>query len=115
MQELTYLKLLPAKGLGLFSAIQFDKGQLVLANLIVKAPELPENHQMKDYLFWWNDDFEVFAEGRMAFINHSATPNCSLVRNYGWDRLELYALKTIEVDEELTFDYGIDCWFECEK
>jgi SET domain-containing protein len=38
------------------------------------------------------------------FINHSCTPNAFMRRCYG--RVEFYALREIQIGEELTCDYG---------
>lgn len=39
------------------------------------------------------------------FINHSCEPNCEAVTRRG--RVWIYALRNIEVGEELTYDYGL--------
>ena len=39
------------------------------------------------------------------FINHSCEPNCEAVARSG--RIWIYALRNIQVGEELTYDYGL--------
>jgi len=39
------------------------------------------------------------------FINHSCEPNCEAVTRSG--RIWIYALRNIQVGEELTYDYGL--------
>lgn len=57
-------------------------------------------------LWLWNEDHErwegIDGNNEMRFLNHSAEPNAEW-----WDD-DLYALRTIEADEEITFDYGWD-------
>lgn len=48
-------------------------------------------------------DFSKSADP-MRFTNHSCRPNARLCIDYG--RVEFYALREIEVGEELTVDYG---------
>ncbi len=51
------------------------------------------------------------------FINHSATPNLSLQSVYwrGMPRMIFIALQEIEEGAQLTFDYGIFFWKECQQ
>ncbi|RFF29078.1 SET domain-containing protein [Wenzhouxiangella sediminis] len=57
-------------------------------------------------LWLWNEDTEewegIDGVNEMRFLNHSAEPNAD------WWGDELYALRAIEPDEEITFDYGWD-------
>jgi SET domain-containing protein len=65
------------------------------------------------YIFTLNDkhDLDGNVEWNTArLLNHSCEPNCET-----WisgKRIFVYALRDIEVGEELTFDYGfeLDCW-----
>jgi len=57
-------------------------------------------------LWLWNDDAECWegidGDNEMRFLNHSRSPNAD------WWGDELYAIRTISRDEEITFDYGWD-------
>lgn len=44
----------------------------------------------------------INGRNEMRFLNHSKSPNADW-----WDN-DLYALRDIEADEEITFDYGED-------
>ncbi len=55
-------------------------------------------------LWLWNEENQRW-EGidgcnELRFLNHSSQPNAE------WWGAELYAIRNIEVDEEITFDYG---------
>lgn len=59
------------------------------------------------HVLWiWNEERErwegIDGNNEMRFLNHAAQPNAS------WWGDELYALKAIARDEEITFDYGWD-------
>ena len=48
----------------------------------------------------------------MRFLNHSCDPNCET--RYVWvgdqKRVALFTAKTVQKDEELTFDYNFEDW-----
>ena len=44
-----------------------------------------------------------------AFLNHSKEPNCDIIELINWDDYKVYnifSIRKIEKDEELTLDYG---------
>ena len=57
-------------------------------------------------LWLWNDERErwegIDGKNEMRFLNHSNEPNAD------WWGDELFALRPIARDEEITFDYGWD-------
>lgn len=57
-------------------------------------------------LWLWNEDTErwegINGNNEMRFLNHSGDPNCD------WWGNDLYSIREIASDEELTFDYGWD-------
>lgn len=57
-------------------------------------------------LWLWNEERErwegIDGVNEMRFLNHDADPNAD------WWGDDLYAIRTIEADEEITFDYGWD-------
>jgi SET domain-containing protein len=59
------------------------------------------------YLFWTSDVSMIdgnIPANRARFINHSCAPNCEVrIRNR---RIYIYALRTIQPGEELSYDYG---------
>lgn len=60
-------------------------------------------------------NFNVAIDGSVGgngshYINHSCDPNCHLV--FTEDEILIYALKTIQPDEELTVDYYFELYME---
>ncbi len=57
-------------------------------------------------LWLWNEETErwegIDGDNEMRFLNHSSDPNAD------WWGTELYAIRDIAADEEITFDYGWD-------
>ncbi|RLL97224.1 histone methyltransferase set1 [Aspergillus turcosus] len=65
------------------------------------------------YLFRIDENTVIDATKRggiARFINHSCTPNCTakIIRVDGSKRIVIYALRDIERDEELTYDYKFE-------
>jgi SET domain-containing protein len=66
------------------------------------------------YIFNLDENWDIdgnFEWNPARLINHSCEPNCE-AWIIGGKRIVIYALRDIEVGEELTFDYGfsVDCW-----
>ncbi|USP79780.1 uncharacterized protein yc1106_07054 [Curvularia clavata] len=65
------------------------------------------------YLFRIDEDTVIDATkmgGIARFINHSCTPNCTakIIRVDNTKRIVIYALRDIQSDEELTYDYKFE-------
>ncbi|KAG0158742.1 hypothetical protein PDIDSM_6261 [Penicillium digitatum] len=65
------------------------------------------------YLFRIDENTVIDATKRRGiarFINHSCTPNCTakIIKVDGSKRIVIYALRDIERDEELTYDYKFE-------
>lgn len=94
-------------GRGLFTQERIPKGSFVIEYLGRPATA----KQMKDnrgkYLFWTSNVSMI--DGNIPaniarFINHSCAPNCEVrIRRR---RVYIYALRTIQAGEELSYDYG---------
>jgi SET domain-containing protein len=88
-------------GRGLFARARIDTDDYI------GTYEGPATDEDGMHVLWlWNEDTEAW-EGidglnEMRFLNHSSEPNAD------WWGDDLYALRTIEPDEEITFDYGWD-------
>ncbi|NBD94945.1 MAG: SET domain-containing protein-lysine N-methyltransferase [Gammaproteobacteria bacterium] len=59
------------------------------------------------HVLWiWNEEVDrwegIDGRNEMRFLNHDAEPNAD------WWGTDLYAIRDIAVDEEITFDYGWD-------
>ena len=102
------------KGLGAFTKVKILKDFLVEKG-VIRRIDYDGNHN--PYLFTWsvNKDVWGFASGCATFYNTSLEPNCKLVRHYDTDTFEIYALRDIEENEELTHKYQSLEWRECFK
>lgn len=75
----------------------------------------PITHENDVYVLWVEDDqnrwYGIDGKNLLRYLNHSATPNTE------FDGDELYALRPIQPDEEITFDYGEEfrAYLETEK
>lgn len=88
-------------GRGLFAR------RTIAADEYIGTYEGPHTQRNGMHVLWiWNDDTQrwegIDGRNEMRFLNHCSEPNAEW-----WDD-ELYALRTIEPDEEITFDYGWD-------
>lgn len=94
-------------GRGLFAQERIPKGSLIVEYVgrPATAKQIRENREK--YLFWTSDVSMI--DGNVPaniarFINHSCAPNCeSRIRNR---RIYIFALRTIQPGEELSYDYG---------
>tara|TARA_Y100001935_G_C17305356_1_gene511974 strand:+ start:506 stop:880 length:375 start_codon:yes stop_codon:yes gene_type:complete len=102
------------KGLGAFTKVKILKDFLVEKGVIRR---IDYDGNQNPYLFTWsvNKDVWGFASGCATFYNTSLEPNCKLVRHYDTDTFEIYALRDIEANEELTHKYQSLEWRECFK
>ena len=102
------------KGLGAFTKVKILKDFLVEKGVIRR---IDYDGNQNPYLFTWsvNKDVWGFASGCATFYNTSLEPNCKLVRHYDTDTFEIYALRNIEANEELTHKYQSLEWRECFK
>jgi uncharacterized protein len=67
------------------------------------------------YLLWWSEDPDrelVMGCGLLMIYNHSSDPNVELDDGPDPETMSVIALRDIRAGEELTYDYGVDLWFE---
>ena len=108
----TFLKEVPGKGLGLFSAVNVKKDEIVWkyeTNLTKRflPSEVDRMDKMtKDfinkyaYIFPWDSSIIELDLDNTRFINHSNDPNTTFPRG------EIgFAIKDIKAGEEITCDY----------
>lgn len=98
---LAYVADSPIHGRGLFARQRIKRDEYIG---IYEGPDSDEDGM---HVLWlWNEDTEswegINGKNEMRFLNHASEPNAD------WWGDELYALRTIEADEEITFDYGWD-------
>lgn len=101
-------------GLGLFAAMPFAKGELVIEYTGEVISEAEANRRGGKYLFELNDHWTIDGTNRSnvaRYINHSCRPNCYPELNEDETRVFIYAKRKIAPGEELTYHYGND-YFE---
>jgi len=85
-------------GTGVFAIVPIEEGELV--GRYVGGPSDDDG----TYVLWVETDdggWEgIEGTGVLRFLNHSRSPNVE------FDGPDLYALRAIDADEELVFDYG---------
>lgn len=99
-----YMAPSPIHGHGLFARKRIAAGSWI------GTYQGPDTDQDGMHVLWVYDEDDENPVGRngqnvLRFANHSDDPNSE------FDGFELYALRTIQPDEEITFDYGED-WHE---
>ena len=104
LKKLFYVKESSIHGKGLFARNKIKKGSY-LGNY--HGPKTKKNGM---YVLWVNEgeDNWVGCNGKnlLRYINHNINP-CT-----EFDGLELYALKNIKPDQEITIHYGDECGFD---
>jgi uncharacterized protein len=94
-------------GRGLFTQDRIPKGAFVIEYLGRPATAKQMKENRGKYLFWTSAESMIdgnIPANRARFINHSCAPNCEVrIRNR---RIYIFALRTIQAGEELSYDYG---------
>jgi uncharacterized protein len=113
------LKLVPidGKGRGVVATRAIKRGKLVEAGPVIpmkKKDRLDRTTVLSHYPFEWNDPpyVHAFPLGFAGLLNHSDKPNCKIESDVKGQVLCIYTLRNIEAGEELTWNYGIDPWFD---
>ncbi|MEA5445108.1 SET domain-containing protein [Gammaproteobacteria bacterium AB-CW1] len=91
----------PIHGKGLFARKQIAKGTHIGS---YEGPETQKDGMHVLWVYDENDENPVGRNGKnvLRFCNHSSRPNAE------FDGFELYAIRRIRKDEEITFHYGED-------
>lgn len=102
--------------LGAFAKCDFKEGDLIERGLVKRLNESFDGMN-NPYVFTWSDDVPnktwAFASGCTTFYNTSKDPNTIMIRHFDADKFEIYALRNIEKDEELTHRYKSLDWRTC--
>ncbi len=98
---LVYVSESPIHGRGLFAR------QPIAKDDYIGTYEGPSTQRDGMHVLWiWNEDSQrwegINGNNEMRFLNHATEPNAD------WWGTDLYALRAIAADEEITFDYGWD-------
>lgn len=94
-------------GRGLFTQQRIPKGSFVIE--YTGRPATPKQMQENrgKYLFWTSKTSMIdgnIPANTARFINHSCAPNCEV--KIQRRRVLIFALRTIQPGEELSYDYG---------
>ena len=104
---------------GAFAKVNIKKGELVEKGLMRKLSD--NNNKLFDgmqnpYVFTWSNDIPnytwAFASGCLSFYNCESDKkaNTKVVRYFEEDRFEIYAVRDIKENEELTHTYKSLKW-----
>ncbi len=94
-------------GCGLFATQNIAKDDYVVEYTGVRIPTSIADTLKTRYLFDLEDGWTIdgsVRSNKARWMNHSCDPNC--VSDLCEGRVMLFALRDIEIGEELTFDYG---------
>lgn len=95
------LRATASKGKGVFAVRQFHRGEIVVPGVI--ECELPGN---TDHATQIARNRYVLHAGLNPLVNHSCNPNCGIRVNHTGGH-DIVAMRTIDVDEEITYDYAM--------
>lgn len=96
------------KGMGLYSTVNIPTNHTIfefVGKVLTSKDIVGLNKSTSANLLQIGSDLYLDVSGQSSmFINHSCTPNCciKIVLNRAW----LVSVKSIIIDEELTFDYS---------
>jgi len=128
------VKMFPEKGRGVIVTEFITRG-----TLLEEAPIIPmasseleylKNTSLWPYPFEWPEQFnsmdayknresqteseapQALVLGMLSLLNHSKAPNTDWERDYTGLRTRLFSIRDIQPQEELTYDYRCDLWFD---
>jgi SET domain-containing protein len=96
-------------GLGLFANVVFKKGDEIIEYTGETITSDEGNRRGGKYLFELNDDWMIDGKGRentARYINHSCRPNAYPELSEDETQVRIYAKKTIQPGDEITYNYG---------
>ena len=111
---------IPSKGRGVVALRTIRAGEVVeeVPAIIIPKKDLPvplAGTVFDRYLLAWSDtpgrEFAI-AGGLLMLYNHSYQPNVKLKEGPQPDTFIVEALRDIAPDEEVTFDYNCELWFD---
>jgi SET domain-containing protein len=98
LDQLYYIKDSGIHGFGLFARSKFKQGDYMGE---YDGPEVSENGS---HVLWVEEGEEVWlardGKNLLRYLNHSSKPHAEFIG------FELFAIRDIDLDEEITIDYG---------
>lgn len=108
-----YLDKSPIHGWGVFASQKIQSGEIfeICPIIDMKLPKNVDVATLADYRFNWPQgrsdwDKQVVSVGFSMLYNHSNDPNASWRSNYDLESFEFFAIKDINVNEEIFIYYG---------
>ena len=98
LDQLYYIKDSGIHGFGLFARSKFKQGDYMGE---YDGPDVSENGS---HVLWVEESEEVWlardGKNLLRYLNHSSKPHAEFIG------FELFAIRDIDLDEEITIDYG---------
>lgn len=99
MKDAYELRETPGKGEGIFATKAFKAGETVMVGKIAKVLATNDSHASQV-----SEDKFIRHAGLISKVNHCCDPNCGIKVNQTGAH-DFVAMREIEKDEEITFDY----------
>ncbi len=110
MQKISIKQSSIIKGQGIFSEVDFKKGDEIekvpLLLMPIKEFELIKQTKLYYYFFEYTNSHFAIALGYGSLYNHSYTPNARYLYNFKNRQLIIKAIKNIKKGEEIFFNYN---------
>ena len=100
-------------GWGVFVTENVNKGDLV--EECVVFPLSNELDGLDDYRLMWTEEADAMASGCGNIYNHSDDPNVEFTFVFDMNIIKVYALKDLNVGDELFKKYSCPLWFSANK
>jgi uncharacterized protein len=117
-----YIAHTPAKGRGVFTALEIPDGSPIEICPLILIPadqnKLIDQTALYDYYFIWDQDHFAIALGYGSLYNHSSMPNAVVIYDFDTSEIQIEAIRDILAGEEILINYHDDesftgeLWFE---
>lgn len=98
-------------GRGVFAKVALKKGDIVETAPFLYVPEEEVGHTLNDYVFGYDENWNILVFGHGSMYNHSDTPNLTYEHSERLeDSFDYIALRDIKANEEMFIDYGKQWW-----
>lgn len=111
-------------GRGVFALRPFREGELIEAAPVIAMPQSERKYVKKtklvEYFFNWGEKKKdpAICLGYGSLYNHSYSPNAKFTNNLDKNTIDFYALRAIQIGEEITINYNgnpnskSELWFD---
>jgi len=112
-------RVVDGKGRGVFAQRLIRAGEVIEIAPVVPMGKhnIPDDGGAPDgYVLEWREDVEgeehALVLGYVMFYNHGSNPNIHLESDFDNDTVTVTAVRDIQKDEELIWDYNCEIWFD---